>query len=174
MANSGRGGGRDAVDAIVAQWGAQRPDLDTSAKQIAGRILRLEGLFQQAYREAFAALDINETDYGVLAPLRRAGPPYELTPTALARFRMMTSGGMTAAIDRMERKGFVVRRPNPDDRRGSFVCLTDEGRKVIDAAMARHIEVEHELVECLTDRERTQLQSLLRKLLISVEGEFPI
>ena len=132
----------DAVDAIVEQWRRERPDLDPSAKHITGRIIRLGGIFQQVYGAAFDALGINETDYGVLAPLRRAGPPFELTPTELARQRMMTSGGMTAAIDRVERKGLVTRAPNPADRRGSLVRLTDEGRRVIDAAMERHAEVE--------------------------------
>ena len=167
MGNDGRG--RDAVDAIVEQWREQRPDLDTDAKEITGRILRLEGLFQQAYRDGFATFGINETDYGVLAPLRRAGPPYELTPTALARSRMMTSGGMTAAIDRMERKGFVVRIPNPDDRRGSFVRLTEAGKVVIDAAMECHVEIEQRLVSGLSERDRTQLRTLLRKLLLATE-----
>src|SRR5688572_33180190 len=91
----------DAVDEIVAQWHEQRPDLDPSAKEITGRVVRLASIFQQAFADAFAPLGLNESDYGVLAPLRRAGPPYELTPTELARHKMMTSGGMTAAVDQI-------------------------------------------------------------------------
>src|ERR1044072_9596474 len=89
----------DAVDEIVAQWRRERPDLDPAAKAVAGRIVRLASLFHQAYATAFGALGLNDGDYGVLAALRRAGAPFELTPTELARQRMMTSGGMTAAID---------------------------------------------------------------------------
>jgi aminoglycoside phosphotransferase len=110
--------GGDAVDVIVEQWRRERPDLDPSAKEITGRIIRLASLFQQANADAFEPLGLNEGDYGVLAPLRRAGVPHELTPTELARHRMMTSGGMTAALDRLERKGFVARVPNPAGRRG--------------------------------------------------------
>ena len=159
----------DAVDAIVEQWRRERPDLDPSAKHITGRIIRLGGIFQQVYGDAFEALGINETDYGVLAPLRRAGPPFELTPTELARQRMMTSGGMTAAIDRVERKGLVARAPNPADRRGSLVRLTDEGRRVIDAAMERHAEVEHELVAALGEKDRDRLTTMLRALLLAAD-----
>jgi hypothetical protein len=89
----------DHVDAIVEEWRRERPDLDPSAKEVTGRIIRLAGLFQAAYADAFAPLGITEGDYGLLAPLRRAGPPFQLTPTELARHKMMTSGGMTAAID---------------------------------------------------------------------------
>src|SRR5687767_12474479 len=90
----------DAVDAIVEQWRRERPDLDPSAKEITGRIVRLAGLFQQTFSKAFEPLGITDGEFGVLSALRRAGAPFELTPTDLARHRTMTSGGMTAVIDR--------------------------------------------------------------------------
>jgi DNA-binding MarR family transcriptional regulator len=159
----------DAVDSIIEQWHRERPDLDPSAKGITGRVVRLAGVFQQAYSDAFAPLGINDGDYGVLAALRRQGEPFELTPTELARQRMMTSGGMTAAIDRVERKGLARRLPNPADRRGSLVRLTDEGRRVIDEAMARHVEVERQLVAALSDKDRERLPVMLRTLLLALE-----
>jgi DNA-binding MarR family transcriptional regulator len=147
----------------------ERPDLDPSAKGVTGRIVRLAGLFQHAYSEAFTPIGINDGDYGVLAALRRQGEPFELTPTALARQMMMTSGGMTAAIDRVERKGFAARAPNPADRRGSLVRLTDDGRRVVDEAMARHVEVEHRLVAALGPEDREHLADLLRSVLVALE-----
>ena len=161
--------GDDAVDLIVKQWRQERPDLDPAAKQITGRIVRLASLFQQAYGQVFATVGLNEGDYGVLSALRRAGEPFQLTPTDLARHRMMTSGGMTAAIDRLERKGLVGRTANPDDRRGSLVRLTEEGRRVIEQAMELHADAEHQLVSELNGKERQQLERLLRKLLLSVD-----
>ena len=161
---------KDAVDAIVDQWHEQRPDLDPSAKHVTGRIIRLAGLFQEAYGEAFAPLGFNESDYGVLAALRRSGAPFELTPTELARTRMMTSGGMTAMLDRLERKGLIARTPNPADRRGSLVRLTEEGLAMIDDAMVRHTEAEHALVAALGAEDQKRLTTLLRRLLLSVEG----
>ena len=165
------GTGDDAVDVIVEQWRRERPDLDPTAKEITGRIVRLASLFEQAYSGTFQPLGLNDGDYGVLAPLRRAGAPHQLTPTELAKHRMMTSGGMTAALDRLERKGLVTRVPNPDDRRGSLVRLTDSGRDVIDEAMTQHVLTEHRLVSGLDVREREQLRLLLRKLLNAVDGE---
>ena len=163
--------GEDAVDVIVDQWRRERPDLDPSAKEVTGRIVRLASLFQQAYSATFEPLGLNDGDYGVLAPLRRAGTPHQLTPTELAKHRMMTSGGMTAALDRLERKGLVARVPNPDDRRGSLVRLTDAGRDVIDEAMKQHVLTEHRLVSNLDEHEQDQLRVLLRKLLHTVDTE---
>lgn len=159
----------DAIDAIVGQWRRERPELDPSAKQVTGRVVRLASLFQDAYAAAFAPLGVNGGDYGVLVALRRSGAPYELTPTGLARQRMMTSGGMTAAIDRLERKGLVARLPNPSDRRGSLVKLTGDGLRIVDRAMELHAEVEHGLVAGLGASERRQLERLLRKLLLTVD-----
>ena len=160
----------DAVDRIVEQWRTERPDLDPSAKGITGRIVRLAGTFQRAYAEAFAPLGISEGDYGILVALRRAGDPYQLTPTDLARARMMTSGGMTAGLDRLERRGLLERRPNPDDRRGSIVALTPEGLTKIDEAMAVHARIEHQLVASLPADQRAELAALLRALLLGTEG----
>ena len=159
----------DAVDVIVGQWRRERPDLEPSAKEVTGRIIRLASLFQRAYGDVFEPLGLKDGDYGQLAALRRAGAPFELTPTELARHLMMTSGGMTAAIDRLERKGFVARVPNPADRRGSLVRLTDAGREVIDEAMQQHAHTEHRLVSALDEPEQTQLRDLLHKLLRAVD-----
>lgn len=163
--------GDDAVDVIVEQWREQRPDLDSRAKEVTGRIVRLASLFQQAYSRTFEPLGLHDGDYGVLAPLRRVAAPHQLTPTELAKHRMMTSGGMTAALDRLERKGLVARVPNPDDRRGSLVRLTDSGREVIDEAMKQHVLTEQRLVSGLDEAERAQLRVLLRKLLQSIDTE---
>lgn len=159
------------MNVIVDQWRRERPDLDPSAKEVTGRIVRLASLFQQAYSGAFEPLGLNDGDYGVLAPLRRAGAPHQLTPPELAKHRMMTSGGMTAALDRLERKGLVARVPNPDDRRGSLVRLTDAGRDVIDEAMKQHVLTEQRLVSSLDEDEQDQLRVLLRKLLQTVDTE---
>ncbi len=159
----------DAVDTIVEQWRRERPELDPAAKHVTGRIIRLAALFQAVYAQAFAPLGLNEGDYGVLAALRRAGAPHRLTPTELARHQMMTSGGMTAAVDRLQRKGFVRRMANPDDRRGSLVELTDEGRSVVDRAMELQAEAERRLVGVLDGPERAALEQLLRKLLLTLD-----
>ena len=160
----------DAVDVIIEEWRRERPDLDPSAKHVTGRIVRLAARFQEAFDEAFRDLGITDRDYGVLAPLRRAGSPFTLTPTELARHKMITSGGMTAALDRLERQGLLERLPNPADRRGSLVRLTERGREVIDVAMERHAAAEQSLVGALEPAQRAALADLLRTLVRGVEA----
>jgi DNA-binding MarR family transcriptional regulator len=166
---------RDAVDEIIDQWRVERPDLDPSAKHVTGRIVRLSSLFLQEFernkQRVLGEYDLSENDFGVLSPLRRSGAPFELTPTELARHRMITSGGMTAALDRLERKGMLVRMPNPADRRGSLVRLTELGRRVVDASMVLHAETEHKLTAPLSEQDASDLQRILRKLLIATEAE---
>lgn len=165
--------GRDTVDAIVAQWRTERPDVDPSAKEVTGRIIRLASLFQAAYAKEFRPLGLSEGSYGVLVALRRSGSPFELAPGALARQRMMSSGGLTLLVDRLEREGLVQRSPNPDDRRGSLVRLTKAGRKLVDKAMERHAAAEQALVTGLSGKERDELAGALRTLLRSLEDPPP-
>ena len=161
----------DAVDRILDQWRRERPDLDVTAKAVTGRIVRLAAIIDRRYREVFASEGLKEGDYGGLVALRRSGAPYELTPTELARSQMMTSGGMTSVIDRLERRGLVARAPNPADRRGSLVRLTPEGRSLIERAMERHVEVEQELIASLSNRERDDLVRGLRSLLLTLDQD---
>ena len=161
----------DQVDRFIEAWAVELPDLDTSAKHVTGRIVRLAALFQQAFGESHATVGIDNPDFGVLAALRRAGPDCTLTPTELAHRRMMTSGGMTAAIDRLARRGLVERLPNPADRRGSLVRLTDEGRSIIERAAALQADVEKRLVTSLDEDEVDQLTDLLRRLLVDVDPD---
>jgi DNA-binding MarR family transcriptional regulator len=162
---------RDAVDAIVDEWATQRPDLDTTAKQVTGRVIRLGALYQQAFGESSRTVGIDNADFGILAALRRAGVDNPLTPTELARRRMMTSGGMTAALDRLERRGLVARTANPADRRGSLVGLTDAGRDAIEQAVDLQAAVERRLVDALSAEEVDQLVGLLRRLLLAVDPD---
>jgi len=162
-------GRRDIVDRVIERWRAERPDLDPSGKEVTGRIVRLNGLFHRAFCGDFVLEGIDEGGFAVLAALRRVGDPFELTPTALNRELLISSGGVTHLVDRLERRGLVGRRPGVGDRRSVRVALTPAGRVVADRAMAAHASTELRLVAGLTRRERDQLAGLLRKLLLSVD-----
>ncbi len=98
-------------------------------------------------------------------PLRRAGPPYELSPGRLLRETLVTSGTMTNRVDRLTARGFVERYPDPEDRRGVIVRLTAEGKTAVDAAFEALLEAERLLLADLPSRDQTRLASLLRTLL---------
>ena len=158
---------RDEVDELLEAWGRERGDLDLAPVAVFSRISRLARRLELARRDAFAAHGMEQWEFDVLAALRRAGPPYELSPGRLLRDTLVTSGTMTNRIDRLSARGFVERYPDPDDRRGVIVRLTPEGRSAVDAAFTALLRAERDLLEELPDRDRAKLASLLRHLLAS-------
>jgi DNA-binding MarR family transcriptional regulator len=113
----------------------------------------------------FAKAGLQPGEFDVLATLRRSGEPYMLSPTELYEAAMISSGGMTNRIDRLERAGLVERRSDPNDRRGKLIALTDAGRRVIDETIDRHVANEERLLSVLTPAEQEKLNVLLRKLI---------
>jgi DNA-binding MarR family transcriptional regulator len=157
----------DEIDRIVAEWNRERPDLDVSPTHTLQRITRLGLLQGSSFARVFAPYGVSFGEYLVLAALRRAGPPYRMNPTALFNSVILSSGAMTNRLDGLEAMGLVERLPDPDDRRGRLVALTDKGRELVDAAVVDHLENEHRLLGSLDPDEREQLAGLLRKLLLS-------
>lgn len=101
------------------------------------------------------------SDFGVLEALLHKGP---LPVNVLGAKVLLTSGSMTAAVDRLERRGLVRRRDDPNDRRTRLVRLTAEGRKLIRRMFASHARAMESAVSALTAKERTTLLALLRRL----------
>ncbi|MFE3448373.1 MarR family winged helix-turn-helix transcriptional regulator [Nonomuraea sp. NPDC059194] len=155
----------DEVDRLVASWQQERPDLDVTPLQVLSRVSRLARHLDRARRASFAEHDLESWEFDVLTALRRAGTPYELSPGALLRATLVTSGTMTNRIDRLEQAGLVRRRPDPEDRRGVLVSLTDDGRGRVDAAFADLLRRERELLAGLGADEQKVLADLLRTLL---------
>jgi DNA-binding MarR family transcriptional regulator len=156
---------RDEVDDLVAAWRAQRPELDVEPLQVLSRISRLARHLDIARRGAFADHGLESWEFDVLSALRRQGPPFQLTPGALLRATLVTSGTMTNRIDRLARKGLVQREPDPSDKRGVLVTLTDQGRVRVDAALDGLLARERSLLAGLPHGQRTQLADLMRILL---------
>jgi len=156
---------RDEVDELVEAWARERADLDLAPVEVFSRIYRLSRHLDLARKEAFAEHEIESWEFDVLAALRRAGAPYELSPGRLLKQTLVTSGTMTNRVDRLAGRGLVERRPDPDDRRGVIVRLTAEGKATVDAAFGALVERERALLADLPTRERKQLAGLLRTLL---------
>ena len=154
----------DEVDAIVAAWQRERPDVDVSAMQVLSRVSRLARHLDRARKQAFAAHDLETWEFDVLAALRRTGPPHDLSPGRLVADTMVTSGTMTNRVDRLEARGLVERRPDPNDRRGVLVRLTASGRRTVDAALDELLAHEREILGALAPAEATRLAEALRTL----------
>src|ERR1700761_2392606 len=156
---------RDEVDELVPAWRAQRPDLDVEPMQVLSRISRLARHLDIARRGAFADHGLESWEFDVLSALRRAGPPFQLTPGALLRATLVTSGTMTNRIDRLAAAGLVRREPDPRDRRGVLVTLSEQGKAAVDAALTDLRNREQALLAGLDAGQRTSLAGLLRTLL---------
>jgi DNA-binding MarR family transcriptional regulator len=156
----------DRADLAVEQWARERPDLRTLPMTIFGRLNEAaERVMREHMNPLFAKAGLQAGEFDVLATLRRSGEPYTLSPTQLYEAAMISSGGMTDRLDRLERAGLVVRRPDPKDRRGKLIVLTDPGKRLIDAAISRHVANEEQLLLSLTQAEQETLDALLRKLI---------
>lgn len=160
----------DDVDAIVAAWRRERPDLDVAPLEVLSRVSRLARRLDLARGSAFAQHHLEGWAFDVLSALRRSGAPYELSPGQLVQETLVTSGTMTNRVDRLARAGWVERRPDPGDRRGVLVSLTGAGRDVVDAAMATLLEQERSLLAELAEIEQAELAQLLRRLLAPLES----
>ena len=161
--------GQDEVDRLVEAWGRERPDLDLGPMEVLSRMSRLDHHLDAARRAAFAAHDIEPWEFDVLAALRRAGTPYELSPGRLLRETLVTSGTMTNRVDRLVARTLVERLPDPRDRRGVLVRLTDRGRETVDGALSGLLEHERRLLSALSPEELRELAGLMRRLAVSLE-----
>src|SRR5664279_2429192 len=159
----------DAVDEIVRQWARERPDLDTSAMAVIGRISRIDRKIDPLLINVFRKFGLERWSFDVLATLRRSGYPYELTPTQLFSSLMLTSGAITHRTDGLAKAGLVHREADPHDRRGVRVRLTALGLATITKAVTAHVENESRILQHLSQRELSLLASPLRWLLLSLE-----
>ncbi|MFJ8020181.1 MarR family winged helix-turn-helix transcriptional regulator [Streptomyces sp. NPDC096311] len=157
---------QDPVDAIIEQWATVRPDLDTAAMEVFGRVFRLARTMGDRMEKAYAPYGISRGEFDVLATLRRSDAPYTLSPRQLSATLMLTTGGMTGRLDKLERAGLLRRSPDPHDRRGLQVTLTDKGLRLIDEAVVAGLAVQTEALAHLDEERAGQLATLLRELLL--------
>ncbi len=161
----------DAIDELRGQWRRERPDLDLAqldAMALVGRIKRADHLLSKGMKRVFVEYGLEFAEFDVLATLRRVGAPHELTAGGLLKTAMVTSGAITNRLDKLERKGLIERRPDPNDRRAIRVRLTDAGRDLVDRAVVDHIANEERMLAALSADERAALGGALRRLLVSL------
>ncbi|WP_406508600.1 MarR family winged helix-turn-helix transcriptional regulator [Streptomyces sp. NBC_00212] len=156
----------DAVDAITDQWAAVRPDLETVPMAVYGRIYRIARAMGERMDKEYAKFGIGRGEFDVIATLRRSGEPYTLSPRQLSATLMLTTGGMTGRLDKLEKAGLLRRSPDPTDRRGLRVTLTEKGLALVEESVTAGLAAQTELLTSALDAEEAaQLSALLRKLL---------
>lgn len=154
----------DGVGEIIRQWAQSRPELDVSALEIFGRMHRSFLLYRSRINGVFEQFGTNEAGFDVLACLRRAEPEFRRTAGELAKQTLVTTGGLTLRVNRLEEAGLVLRERDPEDARVVYVTLSDAGRDLVDRVADAHFaELAHMLVGLDSDQ-RAQLAGLLTVL----------
>ena len=161
---------RDETDSLLEAWRRERPDLDVAPLAVLSRVTRLARHLDRERRAAFAEHGLEAYEFDVLSALRRAGRPYELTPGQLVRQTLVGSGTTTNRLDRLETRGLIDRRPDPEDGRVRRVRLTDRGRDRVDAAVADLLDRERRLLGGLSEPDRNTLAGLLRSVLVNFDS----
>jgi DNA-binding MarR family transcriptional regulator len=164
-----REGERDQLADMLDAWLRVRPDTDVEAMEIVPRILRLAHLWDVAVQELTASVGLQRGWLDVLSALRRTGPPHRLPATRLARSVLLSSGGMTARLDRMEEAAFIRRLADPSDRRGVLVELTRKGKDAVEEVIDGQRDHYEPVLSVLTKTERKLFADMLRRQLVAFE-----
>ncbi len=160
----------DQIDRFRAAWRREAPDIDTTPMSILGRIHRVAHLVRPGIEDTFAAFGLDRGEFDVLATLRRSPPPHRLTPTALYRSLMISSGGLTNRLARLEKAGLIRREPSATDGRSLAVALTAAGARRAEAAFRADMSSEAQWLDALSAAEKRAVSDLLRKLLVVMEA----
>lgn len=161
----------DNIDILISEWKKERSELDTEAMNIVGRILKLGKVLEKRVGKVLQPSGIHYTDLDVLATIRRSGTPYELAPKQLMKSVLITSGAMTALLERLTKLELIYRAPDAKDGRIKLVGLTEKGKKIIDKAIVLRFNEAKTAVEVFNKTEHSTLADLLKKLLKSIEPE---
>lgn len=161
--------GTDRVDLVIEDLRRELPQLDYAAKGVTARLVRLGMLCVGAIDRVAATFGLSANEYVILCVLRASGPPYRLPPKAIAPLMALTSGGMTNILNALAARGLVERLPDPSDRRGVLIRLTQDAVRLIPQAIAAHVAEEQRMITALTPNERVVFEKLLRKLLLALD-----
>jgi DNA-binding MarR family transcriptional regulator len=155
----------DIIDELMFAWRETRPDLDPAPLAVVGRVIVLAQQLEESVEAALARHGLTLGQFDILATLRRKSPKGGLTPSQLLESVMLSSGGMTARLDKLEEAALIVRTPDHDDRRMVVIELTPKGKRVIDSATATRFAEAQSSLPPLVAGELETLARLLRRWL---------
>ena len=169
MANTARSAQRDHVDRFLETINLVFPDLDLEVEGLVDRITGISRRINRALDETLGELGLELGEYKLLSVLSQADEPHRSTPGALSKRMELSSGAMTNRLDRMEEAGLIRRLADPGDRRKVVVELTEHGRETYRRTVGVQAQKEALFAAALSDREKVELNRLLRQLMIEFE-----
>ena len=165
---------RDSIDAKLEVWLREIPDLDARTEGIVDRINILQRVIRKTHDDTLEEFGLSWGEVQVLSSIRYGGAPYRSTPGKLATQLGLSSGAMTARLDKMEEAGLIQRLRDPDDRRGVLIEVTDRGRELWEETIAVQAEKEAIVASTLSERDQDKLNELLRRLVLAFTREYGV
>jgi DNA-binding MarR family transcriptional regulator len=162
----------DWIDEFSEAWAREYPDADTSFLSPMTRLVRLGVLMDTFQKETLEPFELTPSDYAVISTLRRAGPPYQLSPSDLYTVLERSSGGMTKMLKRLEGLGLIERIPDPEDRRSIRVLLTESGVALQEEIFNVFLSRTQELLHSISPAKLREIDNSLRILLDGIESHF--
>lgn len=154
----------DEVDLLIDGWARIMPEIDFTPLDVMSRLRRVSRHLTALRRESFSRVGLSISEFDVLASLRRAAEPYEMSPAELIRATMSSSAAMATRLAALDRRELITRRRNPDDSRSNLARLTDEGRRLVETAMVELVKTEANELSAISPEQQIQLTGLLRQL----------
>ena len=158
---------KDFVDSLEEEWKAQVPTLSTEPIAVVARLVRMSYYVERRVAENLARYDLTRGEFEVLT----RNPDMVITPKILQTKILITSGGLSNRIRKLEEKGLLERFPDTNDRRGVILKVTEKGRALTLEAVNSHVEVERQLASCLSHGEQQELVRLLKHMILSQQRE---
>lgn len=161
----------DPVSVILAQWQRERPDIDPAPMKVFGLIARAQSMTTSFMNDALSKWGLSRPSFDVLAALRRAGPPFNLTPKELSESLMLSGAGMTSRLDRLENLNLIARLPEPNDRRSLKIQLTDRGVRLVDEVVPGIVAAQWNIASRLGASKTEEMINLLASFTTLLEAE---
>jgi DNA-binding MarR family transcriptional regulator len=178
MAETGRGPagdemGRDLVDGLTTAWRREMPEVDLAVVELTRRAARLGVILQDRLAGCLEPWELTLADYNVLNVLRGSGIPYELRPSELRERLLLSSGGVSNVLGRLQRAGHLERRRDARDGRAWLVRLTARGVKTAEATMRAWAAEQELLYRNVTEEQARTASAALREVLLAIGHHKP-
>lgn len=155
----------DRIGRGMRQWRREVPQIDSSGKAVVGRVLHLQEVIIDKVNRNLARFGLKFPTYAILATIRVSGPPYRMTPSELLSAIVISSGGLSNLLRKLEKDGLVRRSADKRDGRGVIVELTEKGIALTDESMAAHAALERELIAALSPQDCESMARMLSVLI---------
>ena len=156
------------VESLIQAWEGERPEIPMGSLRVSLPLRRALQHAEAQRSKVLAKHGVSAATLDLLVALRRSGKPYVSTPSELGRLLVLSSGGVSQRLERLEREGLVERQVSVADRRVVYVHLTEAGLQTLDRLIEEYMAHEEQMLSGLSARQASLLGQLLLRLDASI------